>query len=279
MKVIITKDQFSRKITKDNNQFNLSFKDIARMVKKPQITTTKNDAPYMFPFEMNYDNGRSYTKQENAVSYTMLVFDSDSGYTISEFKERFKDYSYVLYTSFSHKAEHHKFRAMLPIEEPVDLKTLRSRWFKDWFMDEYPFQDRAVLKFCGFYLPNTPDIESYEYHINRGETYSFKPHADKLSKYRETFKIKQRFRLKVREKLASIYSGDGVASVANNEKVRAYLDSPVAPTGYDYISFVAIAVCITAGDTDTLREVTNKMVQDGFSDREIDHKIRSASRR
>jgi len=57
----------------------------------------------------------------NVQDYELLILDFDSGLTIEDAKERFKKYTYIGYTTFSHRANPNvdKFRLVFPWKQPV----------------------------------------------------------------------------------------------------------------------------------------------------------------
>ncbi len=69
------------------------------------------------------DEGRQYPrrKQANILFMDALVFDFDGAMPIELAKERFKDYSYVGYTSHSHleKEGIEKFRIIIQLTSPI----------------------------------------------------------------------------------------------------------------------------------------------------------------
>ena len=62
-------------------------------------------------------------RKTNIIELDMLVLDYDEGITIDDAKERFKDYEYVCYSSFSHlkDGKTHKFRIILPLTKPIPV--------------------------------------------------------------------------------------------------------------------------------------------------------------
>jgi hypothetical protein len=57
-----------------------------------------------------------------------MVLDYDDGTTIDQAHARWRDWPHVIHTSWSHQHAHHKFRVVLPLEEPVG----RDLWPRAW---------------------------------------------------------------------------------------------------------------------------------------------------
>lgn len=279
MIVQIINDQYQTKVDQRYNEQDLIFENLCEIVKSPTISDTKNNCQCIVPFEMNYSDEIIELIQSNANNYTMLIFDSDSGYTIDQFKDQFKEYQYVLFTTFSHTDTYHRFKAFFPLKQPLILNNLRSKWFKDWFMRKYPFQDEGVLKFFKCYLPNCKSMDTYRYHINEGRLYDFEDFRDEIIKSKNKWdkidKLKEAKRARLNDKFAN---KPNKVSVRTNQKVLEYLNSPISPTGYGTIAFRAIAVCLTAGDVETLERVRDKMILDNWTHSEIDRMIQNAGR-
>lgn len=280
--VTIISDQYKRDITQGHNEFDLDYNDLVEIVRNPTVSDTKNDTPYMFNYNMVYDNnGNSYTSQDNADQYTMLVFDVDDNCKILEFIKMMEEYQFVLFTTFSHTEEHHKFRAYFQIKHPIPLTTIKEKWFKKWFMKKFPMQDPSILKFVGTYLPNTPDISTYQYHCNRGRLFDFDDYKDEMEVLRKRIEKLDKIKKARRDSKTAEFKNrrPKVPDVSNNPKVTDYTHTPVSSTGYGALSFRALAVCVASGDDKTLEEVIDKMRLDSFSEQEITRAINNCRKR
>lgn len=279
MIVQIIKDRYQTEVNQNYNEQDLTFEDLIEIVKSPSVSDTKNNTGCLVPFDMHYSEDNIELVQSNAYSYTMLIFDSDIGYTIEEFIEQFKEYQFVLFTTFSHTEDQHRFKAFFPLKQPLKIDTLRTKFFKSWMQKKYPFNDEGVLKFFKCYLPNCKSLDTYRYHINEGRQYHFDDFKDEILKSKEKHrKIDMIKDARRKSKEAEFAGRNTKTSVRNNQKVRAYLDSPISPTGYGQMAFTAIAVCCTANDTDTLERVKDKMSMDSFTQDEIYRMINNARR-
>lgn len=65
---------------------------------------------------------------DNVLTVTMLILDYDGGLSLEAAKERFRDFEYVAYTSFSHHAEpgQDRFRVVFPLISPIPASGLYS---------------------------------------------------------------------------------------------------------------------------------------------------------
>ena len=70
----------------------------------------------------------STRKKENVEHIYMAVLDVDDGTPYETLLERFSGFSYLAHSSFSHKSEHHKYRVIVPLAEPVHASEWDSVW-------------------------------------------------------------------------------------------------------------------------------------------------------
>lgn len=92
---------------------------------------------------------------ENVLDWYMLPIDIDGGMTIDAAKQKWKDYNYILYTSFNHSDSLHKFRLLIELEHPMPDKTFerKRKAIYEWLGDGI---DRTCLyRSRGFYLPTS----------------------------------------------------------------------------------------------------------------------------
>lgn len=109
------------------------------MVKKPLRVSSKDNAPLF-----NLTNRTSqYRCQTEVESYNGLLLDYDSGITIDEVHNSLKDYRHIIYTSYSHKPDHHKFRVILPTDEPINKKLYHHKAWKHAIADRFDGVDSS----------------------------------------------------------------------------------------------------------------------------------------
>jgi len=67
------------------------------------------------------DQFRTRRLADNVLAVTMLILDYDGGMSLQSARERFKDYEYVAYTSFSHRRERDvdRYRMIFPLASPI----------------------------------------------------------------------------------------------------------------------------------------------------------------
>lgn len=277
MIVQIAPNQYERNLIQDYNEQDLSIKDIYELVKTPVVSETKNNAPYLYPFDMNYEEGKVYATQDNCYSLTMLVFDSDTGFTIDEFKTLFKEYSYALYTTYSHKPDHNKFRAFVDLKQPLTLTSLRTKFFKYWFMKKFPFQDPAIMKFGGVYLPNCRSLDNYEYHINEGRQFDFNDFADEILKQKTKFEKIEKFKAYRQDQIDNKRSNKDI-SVLYNEKVQDFLSGSYRTQGGNLPFYTALCVAYKANDLTTVSIICEEARRGGWNETEIERKKIDARR-
>lgn len=84
----------------------------------------RSPPPLWSPVEM--EPGKRKSIAADIAWVHCLVMDYDDGTTIDEAKRRWEPWEYVLHTSWSHSAEHHKVRVVLPLLEPVRGEVWRA---------------------------------------------------------------------------------------------------------------------------------------------------------
>ena len=68
---------------------------------------------------------------------TYLVLDYDDGVKIDEFKKKFKDVSYLLYTSYSHSIRKNKFKVIIKPSCMIHSSWLESKDYVDYLVDKF----------------------------------------------------------------------------------------------------------------------------------------------
>lgn len=94
----------------------------------------------------------------NIKEWFMLPVDIDEGFTIVDAIKKYKDYEYILYTSFSHQTgdvPKDKFRILFPLFRPVSAKDFeyRRHSIAEW-LGAASYDESSLARFRGFYLPS-----------------------------------------------------------------------------------------------------------------------------
>jgi len=164
----------------------LDFELIVKQIIKPNVYSDKNEIPLIFAY--NFKN--STANKDNAVSIKYLILDFEKSISISEFIEKYNQFNFYLYTSFSHKIKDtsDRFRVILPldreytIEEYSDYSTKVKIEKQHCILSKY-FE--GVDKSCfgiGFGQKAPGDNGLYSYHINEGKLFSFSDIPERLVK-------------------------------------------------------------------------------------------------
>ena len=128
-------------------------------VKSPTEFERKDDVPMMCMAEFwNDELGRAYYNFKS-IDDEWLALDVDDNMKISDFMTQFSDYDYILYTSFNHTAEHHKFRVLLHycgLDYSLlgaNLDEIKSNWH---FTLEtmFPWADKNAMDMTRALAPN-----------------------------------------------------------------------------------------------------------------------------
>lgn len=191
----------------NSNVFYTNLKD---KIKHPQISNNKHDGTL---FKIGIVSDNSINTMSPIEIYTRLIIDYDNlnedKNLLRKFKNKFKDYSYMLYTSFSSKRHKPKFRVIIKLKKPIYSEQLNSPEYRRYLCElfsidkEYP-DETCFRPYQLQLLPITSNMCSYEYFINKGKklelddffnvlnTYTSKQisnYADRLNKQVEEFKF------------------------------------------------------------------------------------------
>jgi hypothetical protein len=122
-------------------------------------------------------------KNTNFKKMSAIILDADQGYTVSEARELFKDFHYIIHTSSSHMADiegkggkQERFRVILPLApdkyDLVGTPDLAAEVYL-YLFDTYKWADTSckdsARKFFPFLNKLYPDL--FELHINKGREY------------------------------------------------------------------------------------------------------------
>ena len=271
-KFTLANNHYDRRIDQRNKRL-YTLDDWATLVQNPVETADKSKSVYFYPFI----HSGNWALKKHALALTHLVLDVDYNYTIDQFIADEHPFAYVLYSSYSHTDEHHKFRVVIPLAKPISLLQFDTPWFRLWAMRKFPYNDPATLKYQGFYIGATRSLSDYRYHVNRGPVLNLGDYKNEFSEIKKFTDTGSLFESLVRGHLAS-KRGAKFTTADGSPVVREYLSLPASPTGRGDISYRAIVACVAVGDARTLRRVIKKMRIDQFSDREIKHSIKQAQK-
>ena len=122
---------------------------------KPKFTT--DNFKYCHALLMDFDNDESGSE--------MVSFD--------EIKERY-GYKFLLYTSYRHRPDHHKFRMVIPLRQKFDHRLMRVTKVKEWFANHFAGVDElaSIKTLQKHKIPaHHPTDTNYRYHIEDSDTY------------------------------------------------------------------------------------------------------------
>jgi hypothetical protein len=116
----------------------------------------------------------------NVVAINGIVLDIDDNYTIDQAKQLFSEIEYVLYTTFRHTPQKHKFRVVIPFSQPLLAEDIPGR--QESITETFPGVDRASFTVSqSFYFHSGLD-QPYSY-WNEGvmvDPYAFEYRAPKI---------------------------------------------------------------------------------------------------
>lgn len=131
MKFLMKPHQFSRTM----QAWIMTSEQWTGMFTNPPVIADKSRAPLaiygtltLAP-ELDAESGLPRCTGANVESLYALQLDYDSGMSIDKFRERYAQYRWSLYTSYSHgyKGDGDRFRVVMPLASPLPCAVLRSQ--------------------------------------------------------------------------------------------------------------------------------------------------------
>lgn len=126
--------------------------DWLRMLENPPVFTDKDKAPLAIygtmvtDPELDTDSRRPRCTGANVASIYALQLDYDSGVTIQQFFERYGQYRFTLYTSYSYGYKpNDRFRVILPLGSPMPCHLLQNRRVKENLLWHFPNVDKCCM--------------------------------------------------------------------------------------------------------------------------------------
>jgi len=156
---------------------NLTWNDICNMAIEPITLKTGQEAPLWSFYNMKGmrgEYGRLLGIAKNVSYVIAMQIDYDDGVTtINNFKEQFKDYAFILYTSKSHTDLLNKFRVIIPLKYPIDNKIYSTKSSRHYLKSIFVGCDNTTFDaWRKQRIPHkTSTTTSYIHHINHGKLY------------------------------------------------------------------------------------------------------------
>lgn len=146
--------------------------DILEFIKNP-FQKSKSELP-LWKFVSVKSDCEKIRNSKNYDKIHCLELDYDSGLTIEEFKQKYKNLEFYLYTTSSHiKGIKEKFRVIVPLKEFIEFSIYDDKIIIATLMEYFNGVDKSCFK--NFHnLPNIPNEETcYEWFYNEGEKFGF----------------------------------------------------------------------------------------------------------
>ncbi|MCS3766187.1 hypothetical protein HNP12_000226 [Aeromonas hydrophila] len=83
----------------------------------------------------------AYRKNDNVIARELFYLDVDGGATIEQVEAEMAEYEYFIYATYSHTAQKHKFRLIMPLQQPVLFEDWQAR--KPAYEAAFPYADPA----------------------------------------------------------------------------------------------------------------------------------------
>lgn len=152
-------------------------KMLLKTVMQPRIIKTKADIPQ---WKICTVKGEKRCT-ENMGTTDVLILDYDStDYSIEKFMDRFREYKYILHTSYSYDGNNQKFRVLLFLDTEYELNRFffkgSQKQYSPYFylIDFFDHVDPAsFVKAQFFKIPAiSKEGSPYFYHINNGKLFN-----------------------------------------------------------------------------------------------------------
>ena len=174
-----------RKISsdKDMNSYNL-----IKLIKHPLIVSSKESGPL---FKIGVPSSKSIHSSTPIEYITRLLMDYDNDSSdkdlLRKFCDKFKDYSFLLYTSWSHSILKPRFRVIIKVKEPINRIYLKDANYREYLSDVFSIGREKPDSSCFLetqlqLLPIVSEKNKsvYKYVINKGKKLELEGY-DKIS--------------------------------------------------------------------------------------------------
>lgn len=222
-------------------------------------------------FSFNIDGKTSAVVLDIENHKSGLKEHENKGNTLLQVINSLKDFEYIAYYSASSTSEAERFRVVIPLSEPVDSEIFdycRTRLYEAFnkIPDVHSFESARWFfvpsKYVGFHR------EPNEVFTNKGCSLDF---------YATTgFNEADRKQMQTDKQKRDSQKSD----VIDDERVDYYLntDFPMMTGNGDSDSslYKAVVTCLAHDDEDTLDEVLDKARSEGWSEKELDEKVKKA---
>lgn len=170
------KNQFDNKmkVLKWNNTV---AKNVVNLIKEPQIVASKAEIP-QWKF-CSVKGEKRCTENMGSTDILMLDYDSPE-YSIQEFENRFREYRYILHTSYSYDGINQKFRVLLFLDKEYEINKLffkgSQKQYSPYFylLEFFDHIDPSFAVRAQFF--KIPAVKSkgspYYYKINNGKKFN-----------------------------------------------------------------------------------------------------------
>lgn len=215
----------------------------------------------------------------NVVSITGIVLDIDSDKTIEQAIELLDGIEYVLYTTFRHTMEKHKFRVVIPFSKPLLREDIAGR--QQDIINTFPGVDNASFTVSQSFYFHSGKNDCITYH-NRGvmiNPYDFKYTEPNVYVPIETEyvvmddEVMERYRENVR---ASLLSCSGLHYAGYGDKTNAVLTliSICRSAGITFSEYDSICNQIAAADSELKKAVVRHNAWVGWKGDRIRKEVR-----
>lgn len=279
--ITILKNKYVKEVGERYSDNNNIIQIIEKCCKKP-FNVSKDKAPGFCLCKFKQPNlGRTYDNLDSFnLNYVSLDVDNHS---LDEFKEQYKDYTYIFYTTSSHSLECPRFRVILEVKWPTKISStfdeknnLNRKVFKQTLLTAFPFTDPNALDITRFSI--LPLHSKYfEFHHNIGKAFDLSTYYYKAN---IAFNKDRIIQLSLFGKNNNCF--ERKFDVSNNEIVKKYLETSfnkIRGNGdSNNLLYTAICCCIGANDEKTLDEVLFKARSEQWTDSELNRKLTDAKK-
>jgi hypothetical protein len=202
--------------------------------------------------------------KENVVAINGIVLDVDQNYTIEQAQELYQHLEYVLYTTFNHTPDKHKFRIVIPFTQPLLAKDIAG--YKESIKETFPLVDSASFTVSqSFYFHSgKEDSRSYRNdgvmldpykHFEYREPKIWHPRPNITNNTDMTTEQAEAYKQAV---LKSLNTCSGLHYLGDHQHGVLTLVTICKSIGLSYEEFDALCVRMSATDSDSLKDSTKR---------------------
>lgn len=163
-------------------------------LKSNAVDKSMNSFNEIWAQQLEYDNG-----------------ENDIKVTIDEFREKYSEFAYALYTSPSSTPERNKFRIILPLDQTYKVSDFINEYSKLAFINMFPGIDKTSISNWQR-VPGYVNADNYAFYINKGRRFSYSDLAPFAEAAKLDDEIEYQTRISFHPPVDNVFLTDGPLS-------------------------------------------------------------------